>query len=74
MAEFLEMAALITFVVAVTGLLLAFVIRYVAITTPPSGAGSDDGDGTLGAVDDRVADRPEEHPLEGAAATGPEHH
>ena len=74
MAEFLEMAVLITFVVAVTGLLLAFVIRCVAITSPPSGAASDDGDGTLGAVDHRVADRPEEHPLEGAAAAGSERH
>jgi hypothetical protein len=73
-AEFLEMAALITFVVAVTGLLLAFVIRYVAITTPPTSAGSDDRDGTRGAVDHRVADRPEEHPLEGTAAAGSEHH
>jgi hypothetical protein len=46
------------FVVAVTGLLLMFVIRYVAITT----------------MDHRVADRPEEQPLEGAAAPGSEHH
>jgi hypothetical protein len=77
MREFLEMAALLTFVATVTGLLLAGVIE-VAVRGRPGhqspGAGSDDGDGALRAVDHGVTDRAEQHSLERPSAAGADDH
>jgi hypothetical protein len=81
-SEFLQMAALITFVVTVTGLLLAGVI-HLAVTMGPLGSttsgarrvngSSDDGHGAARAVNDSMAHRAEQHPLVGASASRAHH-
>ncbi len=71
MQEFLVLAALITFVVTVTGLLLAGVV-HAAVTSRllrggpvPRNNRSDHRDGAVGAVDDRVAGRTQQHSFTG---------
>ena len=75
MFEFVAVGALVMLAVGVTGLLVTGVV-HVTVTAdarrrhgPPSTRRpSDDGDRGLGTVDDSVADRAEEQPLEGASA------
>ena len=80
MQEFLTLAALITFVVTVTGLLLSGVIHAAVTAGPLRGrpasfvGSSDHSDGAVGPVDDRVADRAEKHPLVGAPTAGSDDH